>query len=336
MAGPLLRLIVGLACACWLLAAPAHAQDVPISDEARKEFDIGVKLLQDPDGARYEEAHRAFKRAYAASPSPKILLNLGICAMKLERDSEALWALQEHLAKVADIDPQVRSQVETDIATLEGGMVKLDLSISPSGATVEDERIPVSGSRILNVYGPLAGPLDVGIRAGRHQLRIALAGHETVTLSFEAEPGKPIARQIELVPVAEPQEPAVTPLAPEPPAPAPTSSGPNVVAFVMVGVTAALAIGTAVTGGLALAKAGEFDEVNDGTQVEEAQARRDGAQTLNIATDILLGLTAASAVVTVVLFAVPIGADDGSDTAGWELAPAAGPGGGQLSLRGAF
>ena len=82
--------------ACFLIAGsvalPVLAQDVPISDEARAHFTTGVNLLQDPDGARYEEAYREFKEAYAESPSWKILGNLGICAMKLERDSEAISA----------------------------------------------------------------------------------------------------------------------------------------------------------------------------------------------------------------------------------------------------
>src|SRR6266481_4578482 len=72
------------------LAAPAFAADPPVTPEARTHFAAGVNLLRDPDGARYEEAYREFKAAYAASPSYKILGNLGLCAMKLERDGEAI------------------------------------------------------------------------------------------------------------------------------------------------------------------------------------------------------------------------------------------------------
>ena len=67
----------------------AHAADA-ISDEARTHFKAGVSLLQDPEGERVEEAYREFKAAYAISKSPKILGNMGFCAMRLERDGEAI------------------------------------------------------------------------------------------------------------------------------------------------------------------------------------------------------------------------------------------------------
>ncbi|HKY36226.1 MAG TPA: hypothetical protein VJN18_09825, partial [Polyangiaceae bacterium] len=57
-------LLVGL-----LHARGATAADVVISDKARAHFTAGVSLLQDPDGARHEEAYREFQAAYADSPS---------------------------------------------------------------------------------------------------------------------------------------------------------------------------------------------------------------------------------------------------------------------------
>src|SRR5215475_15565235 len=86
------------ALALVLLSSGAHAQDVQITDSARQHFKTGVAYLKDPDGARYEEAYREFKAAYADSPSWKILGNLGITAMKLERDGEAIEAFEKYLA----------------------------------------------------------------------------------------------------------------------------------------------------------------------------------------------------------------------------------------------
>ena len=54
-------------------------------------------MLQDPKAPRYEDAYREFKAAYAASPSYKILGNLGLCAMKIERDAEAIDAYEKYL-----------------------------------------------------------------------------------------------------------------------------------------------------------------------------------------------------------------------------------------------
>ena len=94
-----------LLCGAVTSASPARAADVKISDNARKHFNAGVALLRDPDGARYEEAYGEFKVAYEASPSWKILGNLGIAAMKLERDGEAIDAFSRYLAEgKKDID----------------------------------------------------------------------------------------------------------------------------------------------------------------------------------------------------------------------------------------
>src|SRR5579859_5544266 len=103
------------------VAGHAVAADAPITDEARTHFAAGVNLLRDPDGARYEEAYREFKAAYAASPSYKILGNLGLCAMKLERDGEAIDAYSNYLARASDLDPSEAKQVTTDLQTLRTG-----------------------------------------------------------------------------------------------------------------------------------------------------------------------------------------------------------------------
>ncbi len=38
----------------------APAGEVEVSDAAREHFQLGVSWLQDPDGARYEEAYKEF------------------------------------------------------------------------------------------------------------------------------------------------------------------------------------------------------------------------------------------------------------------------------------
>ena len=139
-------------------------------------FGAGVNLLKDPDGARYEEAYREFKAASAASSNYKILGNLGLCAMKLERDGEAIDAYTSYLTHAADLDPTEAKQVQTDLMTLKAGVVKLALTVEPSGATVNDVRVPVRGERVINQYGPTKGPLNIGIRAGHHIMTVRMAG----------------------------------------------------------------------------------------------------------------------------------------------------------------
>src|SRR5437870_1255310 len=89
--------------AALTLAPREAAAEEGVSAEARTHFDAGVRLLLDQEGARYEEAYREFHAAYAASRSSRILGNLGLCAMKLERDAEAVDAYERYLAEVTDI-----------------------------------------------------------------------------------------------------------------------------------------------------------------------------------------------------------------------------------------
>ena len=70
-------------------------RDESVSEEARTHFKAGVSLLQDPEGEWVEEAYREFKAAYAISKSPKMLGNMGFCAMRLERVSALRGAARE-------------------------------------------------------------------------------------------------------------------------------------------------------------------------------------------------------------------------------------------------
>src|SRR5687768_3790728 len=115
-----LLLTVAFTCGMNLAPLTAHAQE-RISAEARAHFEAGVALLQDPDGARYEEAYREFVIAYEQSKSPRILGNVGLCAMKLERDAEAIEAYSRYVEEVPDIDPIERDQIRRDIITLKSG-----------------------------------------------------------------------------------------------------------------------------------------------------------------------------------------------------------------------
>src|SRR4029079_4172431 len=106
------------------LSPRACAQEVQVSEAARQHFKTGVAYLTDPDGARYEDAYREFKTAYADSPSWKILGNLGITSMKLERDGEAVDAFEKYLAGGgANVDSSERAQMERDLMTTKAGLV---------------------------------------------------------------------------------------------------------------------------------------------------------------------------------------------------------------------
>lgn len=262
--------ILGTGLLVLSIATPALAADVVINDEARAHFTAGVNLLQDPDGARYEEAYREFKAAYAASPSWKILGNLGISAMKLERDGEAIESYKKYLTEGGkQVEADERAQFQRDLATLEAGVVRLTLDSDPPGATVEDERFPASGNAIRNSY-VLNGPAQIGVRAGRHRFTAKLAGRADAVWEIELSPKQQQSYTFKL---AEPTTaaPAAAP-APSPAAPANVavdsssakgSSGLRIGSYVSLGVgVAGIAVGT-VFGLKAKSKYKDANEITD-------------------------------------------------------------------------
>lgn len=272
---------------CTLHASPAAAEDAAISDEAKRHFKAGVALLQDPDGEKVEEAYREFKAAYQMSQSPKILGNMGFCAMKLERDGEAIDAYSRYLREVTDIDPDERAQIVRDVQTLSVGVVRLSITVSEPTALVTDVRIPVRGERITNVYQAEGGKLSVGVRPGHHVVTVRAPGHDDATWELDALAGGRESHEFAL---------KKTVVAPPPPpggeGPKPAErSGPGPWPLVVAGTgVAAMAAGT-VTGILALGKTSDIEKAcpNDVCSRRfDLDGQKSSARTLVTVTDILL------------------------------------------------
>jgi len=328
---PVALLIATAASASW-------ADEVPISDSARQHFQAGVNLLQDPDGARYAEAYREFQMAYADSPSWKILSNLGIAALKLERDGEAADAFAKYLAEGGNnIDADERAQVERDLQTLRAGLVKVNISSDPPGALISDERVPPAGATVVNRYGPLAAALDLGIRGGHHRMTASLSGYKDAVWEFDT-PGQGDAHVFKLEKIGATGE-TTTPGGGITQPPTATTSRP-VPAGVFIGVaaTGALAAGGAVVGVLALGKKSDYDAANHPTTVDEQNHARDlrkSGQTLNLIADGLFAGAVVAAGVTTVLFLTRPTHEDPAATS-WHVSPAVASNGGGLFLSGSF
>lgn len=313
-----------------LLASAARAQDAEISDSARTHFQAGVNFMQDPDGARYEEAYREFTAAYQASPSWKILGNLGITAMKLERDGEAIAAFEKYLAGgAASLAPDEKEQFQRDLATLKAGVVQLGIDVSLPGAVILDERVPVTGSTVRNQYTPTDKHVDIGVRAGHHKLTAKLAGYEDAVWEVDAVSG--VAQRHAFV-LKKP-----SPISPGGGGAAaantdrPTPTG----VYIGLAATGVFAVGAGVTGALALGRKSKFDDANDGLHVAKAKDLHDGVKTFNLVTDVLIGAAVVSAGLTTYLYLSHPSA--ATPTAGWlRVQPQVGINTGSLQLEGAF
>lgn len=299
---------------CWVglmavggtsLPSPARAAEVKITDAARKHFNAGVALLRDPDGARYEEAYAEFKVAYQASPSWKILGNLGITAMKLERDGEAIEAFSRYLEEGGkNIDAGERADIERDLATLRASAVTVLLTTTPAEISVSDERTPSQGSPVRNRYQSQGGSLRLQIRPGHHLMTATLDEKPPLRFEFDAQPGGNEQHDFNFDTVVPP--PTATPLpapaAPPISAPSPRSARPVPTAvWVGVAATGVFAVAAGVTGVMALGKNSDYQAAN-GHDAARAKTLQSETKTLNLVTDVLLGATLVSAGVTTVLY----------------------------------
>jgi hypothetical protein len=283
--------VSALALSVVALAPGARAaDDVVITEEARTHFAAGVALLQDPKAPRYEEAYREFKTAYAASPSYKILGNLGLCAMKIERDAEAIRAYETYLKDAGpEVTSEQRAQVQRDLLTLKAGVFEVTVSSDPPGASIVDSRTPVEGSDVRNSYGSILTPTALGLRHGHHVITARLPGYLDQQWEFDATESTAPPHVFTMTKPAVADQPMIRER------PLPTA------AYVSGGATVVLAIGGAFAGALALQKHSDFVSANDGLHVSTAESDRSSGQTLNIVTDALFGAAIIGAGVTTYL-----------------------------------
>jgi hypothetical protein len=275
--------------------APSLASAQAISDEAKQHFRAGVAFLEDPDGAKIEEAYREFRRAYEISKSPKVLGNLGICAMKLERDGEAIEALGSYLRNVDDISEAERNQVTRDLQTLRTSAVRLALSFAgaPNGAEISivDVRVAIRGEKVTNTYKASADVTEISVRPGHHIVTARVAGLPEEHWEIDAAGGAKEAHafQFRVPPVNKVDGQVVaSPLLVKPLA---QTTKPSIAPWIVVGAGGALAAAGTVTGIVALAKTSAIArECPDNVCPAgfELNAARSGARRFVTATDVLL------------------------------------------------
>ena len=323
---------------------PAAPPNVEPSAEAREQFNVGVSLLQDPDGANYEEAFKAFMRAYTATPSWKILGNLGLSALKIERYVDGIEAYERYLAQAAEqLDPAELEQVKRDLNVMKATSGTLVLTVAgASGVTVEDTRTRSVGGPVVNLYPvPNSGKLTLRLASGHHTLRASAAG-KSGALELDVKSGESTSQTLTL---SAGQAPAAAPsAAPAPAASAaapPRSSGLKTAGLVIGGVGVAALIGGGVTGFLGLSAQSDLESRCPGNRCEydtpadkqAFESDRDSLETMGTLTTALLiggGVLAAGGATLFVI------GGSSSKEAAVATTPYVGPGALGLSARGRF
>ena len=291
---------VGPRTACAQAPSPDAAGDAtaPAADklaEAKLHFQLGLNHLRDPEGERVEPAYLEFKRTYELSGSLRVLGNIGYCAMKLERYAEAVAAYREYLEKVPNIDPVERQQIDQDLLMMTDGASTIVVRFSEPGEwTLVDERIPVRGDPIKNSYGPYQDEVSLLVHSGHHVVRLYVNGEEQGSWELDSTSSQtqshvftPRVLEPAPEPVAAAPEAAPTP---EPARPAPAQSRSYVGPWITVGAGAALLIGGAVTGVLALNKMSDLEKQcpKDLCVEPDYKTQVSSARTLGTVTDALV------------------------------------------------
>jgi hypothetical protein len=318
------------------LSLPCAAQQA-ISEEAKLYFSNGVELLEQ-NPPNYQDAYHQFKRAYESSQSWKVLGNLGLCALKLERDGEALEHYQKYLEQGgSEVDPEERSAIERDLLLVKGNMTQVHLSSDAEEVQITDSR--QGSSAPAQLYGMME-PITLGLRAGTHML-VARSKEKELRWEVVLTPGQAVSHQFKFT------EPAAMPTVAPPPepikdqaSPPAESKGPSalrIAGFVTAGVGGAALIGGVVT---AVLKKKNEDEARKqcigDVCLEAAEAKFDKADKFAKMTNILFiggGVLVATGVTLII---VGGSKSESPSTARLSISPAVGWGEGGLIAQGAF
>jgi hypothetical protein len=302
------RLFVAAAAAALLFGAatPAFADKTPDAAQIRQaaeQFDAGVIAYKQKD---FEGAASRFEAADAAVPGAKTLRQAIRARMEAGQGARAATLSAQALERYPDDDATVKLARET-IAKVEPLVHKLNVSCaSPCVLALGTRSVPGESNTRWVVYidpgkTAIAASFFGGASGGRQEIN-AEAG-KTSDFRFEPEEKK-AAKPVVVVPVPD-KPPSAAEVPPEPPRedlPPKKESGIHPAAFI---------IGAVATAGLGGATiwSGIDTKNNPGVEAVKAQCAGQGetcpayqeGRKKQTRTNILIGATAGTAAVTVVL-----------------------------------
>lgn len=296
-----------------LVGTDARAEEV--SERARLYFKNGVELLQSSP-PNYQDAYHQFRLAYEESRSWKVLGNLGLTALKLERDGEAYDCYQRYLEQGGDeIDPAERAALEREMLLITGNSAVVRITSSEAKLELLDTR---AGSNVPpQPYVFEGGELSLRLRAGTHTITATAADGRQLTWKTVITPGKELSYRFDFEASPEETDGATAGEGPlgEPDSARRTRGGTvRTVGFVTAGVGGAALIGAVVTGLMAknledkaLERCDRQAQVCPAELEQQITDDLDKANQLGTMTNVLLigGGVLAAAGVTMIVFGGP-------------------------------
>ena len=259
----------------WLLIpqptmAQAHGTEDADSAKAAVRFQRAVELYRE---GSYEGALAEFSKAYQISPSYLVLYNMAQTQYALHDFVGAYKSLMQYMVEGGgEIPADRRAQVDEMTAKLVGRIGHLQISTNVTGADIRVDDVSVGAS-------PLPGPVPVNV--GTRKVSASQAGSpEAVRVLTVA--GKEIVKvelQIELPTVASKLGSSAVPLPASLSAKTPVQTAPSRMGLIVsLSSTAAFAVGTGVSGYLALRAQKQLnDQVNTypntKNNIEDARAK---------------------------------------------------------------
>jgi hypothetical protein len=306
---------------------PASKVDPAKLQEAKKHMEAGAAFYNDPNGHKCEEAYREFSKAYDLSGSLNALKAMGICALELERDGEAIERLEKYLADKGDkIEASDKAQVESDLKALKSAVARVTLKSDRPSFRVTDVRTPSKGSQITNDYA-IEGEQTLGIHPGRHTFTATAEGAQALTWTAEIANGGAYTHTFEFSKAAEKP--------PEPPPPPVMTRPVPVTVYIFGGLTVALTVPTVIFMVRANGIHSDYKAQNGKLDAGALESMKSDVESANLIADIFLGASVASLAATgIFYFTRP---ERPADKAGSVfVAPAVGRSGGGAFVVGQF
>lgn len=324
--------IQAIALGAFALASPLAALSQPSAGDAtessasksiergRVHFLRGVDFFKE---GNFAAALVEFKRANQTAPNYRILFNLAQTYLELHDYANALRSFEEYLESGgAEVRPARRAEVEEEIRKLRGRVAVLTIrsNLAESELLIDDNP---SGNL------PLTGPMLIS--AGRHTVSMRKNGTVRALQVVEVSGGD--SATVELSATAPEPPPSPAPAVAAAPTVEP-SPGKSTAFWVSLTSASALAVGTAVTGILALNAQSDLNHrlsSYPGSPSDISSARTNAKQ-MALTADILGGATVAAAALTL-FFALQKPAGLEADATSTRLAARIGPGGLVLEQR---